>query len=815
MSRISLASLGYAALHASALDLRVAWRQLRARPLHMVVLLLGQALGLGAVLLVAALYFDRTQVSQGVPEPDRVMLLDFQMNLPGDGGAWMVGTPYAFYEGLKTARAPLAGLSRFEVNQRRVQVQGRAQDLALALADPDLVPMFGLRALHGDARSALRQPQQLVLSAQAARALFGREDVLGQAVQLRHARQWVTLSVGAVVADLPEGHLVQAQAYISADSPASGLGEQDRSAWTWLSGRVYARLAPGVQAPQLAALAQGLLEQSPVYQHDLPPEAKADGRKGALVRALPIARIPFEGAGQRTLLQLHALAALAALVLVLSTANVLNLNSVRLLQRQREMAVRKSLGASPARLTAQFAAEALLLNVLAALLGLGLAWLLSPWLAGALKLPAPPQLGQGLGWAAAVLLALLVSSLTTALPAWQAWALRSTEALQGRQASESPLLRQVRRGLTVLQFAIALGTGTLALVVAWQNQYGLDRDIGLRTQDIYTLGLPESVSDMQRNTLTQRLAQLPSVQGLALGLSAPAGGRLDVQMSVSHQGRKAKLKLLYGEPGMLSLYGLRLLAGQPQAQAENPVVLDERALRALGFSTPQEALARGLSGMGKTYTVVAVVAAYTQEATREAVMPQMLVLMPPHWRGNERIEQLPPVLSLRTRDPAALRSGIAQLWPSVFADEPWTLEHLDEVRQHRYATDLRIGALVAGVSGLCALLAAFGLYALAQHTVQRRRLELVLRKLHGASPWQLLPTLLGEVLVLVLLAALLALPLAQWLASLYLSDFVDAIAPGPWPALAALLALLLLVGLAVVQQLLQALRLRPMALLQG
>ncbi|WP_310388748.1 ABC transporter permease, partial [Roseateles sp.] len=504
-------------------DLRVGWRQLGAEPLSAAVLIGSLALALAACYLLAVLLGERFNPDPALHAPKRIVLIDFHGNMPGRQEDWFLGAPFVFKQALQEAKAPLSLLTRTSEDTPTLRQGERRLRAHLMAADASLVELFNLRSLQGDLTAALSRPDTIALTEALAQRLFGSAVALGRSVDVGAQR----LTVAAILPQPSSRSLLRAEAFVSFDSPAAGIDEETRTAWFQINGQVFARLAPGASTEQVGAIAQSLLDHSPVMTQ-LPADWTAGGRKAAFMRALPITQLPFEGrAGRQRLMVLSALGGVAGLLLCLALMNCVNLSSVRTLSRQREIAVRKSLGISPPRLLLQFAVEAQLSIALAAGVALLLAWLGLPWVADALQVPLPDSLLQLAPLAGLGLACLSLGLLVCLYPAWLAWRMQAAPALQGRQASESEGGRWLRRGLTTLQFGIALLVSSLALLLAAQNRHVLARDLGFAPAGVLTLRLPAGASGQQAEDFQQALRLRPEVVALAWSDSVPGNLSMD------------------------------------------------------------------------------------------------------------------------------------------------------------------------------------------------------------------------------------------------------------------------------------------------
>ncbi|HEY9024311.1 MAG TPA: FtsX-like permease family protein, partial [Burkholderiaceae bacterium] len=360
----------------SSTSWRGAWRQLRAEPGTAVLVITGLALGLALTLLTTCLLRDVLWPDTKMSDAERVIAFEWKTRSPGGGYSdWISHVPNTpLRQALRDTGAPVGAMSRaiaVPLLTRAVDAQGATHHarLATALVDPDFESLFGVRPLGGDLKAALTAPEGLALTEAAANKLFGTTQVVGRPVTAlitvpgddgQPHPVALTLTVMAVLPSPSLNSSVIYEALAGFNAPPAKSFVERASMWTWGNGHLYARLQPGATAAQVGALADRLLQSQPVPK-GLPADFLKGGGSFATLRALPVADLGLHGAGSGARrLQLGSLAAAAFGVLALAVINFVNLWSVRTLKRQREIGLRKSLGAGAPALAAQFFIEALL-----------------------------------------------------------------------------------------------------------------------------------------------------------------------------------------------------------------------------------------------------------------------------------------------------------------------------------------------------------------------------------------------------------------------------------------------------------------------
>lgn len=796
-------------------DLRVAWRQFVGDPGYSAVVLIGLAVAVACCCLMAQFALERVLLDPHVPDPDRVVTLEFRTNIPGRHDDWETGAPIVFGAALRSSGAPVGAVSRVVHDAVGVRVGDRLTPVRFAFGDADLVDLFALKAVSGDLASALGRPDAIALTPSSAKTLFGRTDVVGRTLRVHDH----VLTVAAVVRAPAPGEILQFEALAGIDSTANAMTGYMRGAWFNYTGDVYARLAPGHDAAGLGRIAQSLFDHGP-GPRTLPPAWTAGGREAGSVRAIDLAhKWRADADSGRRLSELAAVAVSAALVLGLALVNYVNLTAVRTLARQREIALRKALGASPRQLILQFVFESIFAALAATGLGVLLAWLLAPAVGDMLDAPLAAGLLSGSHVACIAGGALLLGAATGLHPARIAVGVRCMEALAGRQQDEGAVARRLRRVVTALQFVVALVLAGAAMVLAWQNYYVETLPRGFRSDGLLIVTIPEGVWGDVPHALHVALEHDPAVTGVAWHIDPIASPWVHVDDFVRGD-RRASMRIDVVEPAFFDVYGIAPIAGSfrsprvvaptpaggASAPAETLAVIDDLGARALGFDSPQAAIGQLFSSGGKEpQRVVAVVPHLRQEDARGVPQPQIFAFH--EFDGAS--------LTVRGDDPVATRRAIDAAWRRLFPNDVLEVDTVAHQLAQANQRDRLLGELIAAASLLSLLLSGFGVYALAAYTVRRKAREIVIRKLHGAGRAGVAAVLGREFMPLLGVAALCGVPLVGWFAQAWLASFVDRTAAVFWAMPIALGIVLAMTSLAALRHAVAAMNLRPTTALRG
>jgi putative ABC transport system permease protein len=512
-------------------------------------------------------------------------------------------------------------------------------------------------------------------------------------------------------------------------------------------------------------------------------------------------------------------AAASVLLLMLAAFNCMNLQTANLLQRQRETALRRSLGADSAQLLRLWGAEVLLTLLFAAAGAVLLAWWATPGIAtwigfrGAeyVVAPFPPLALLGL---AAVVLVLLV--LVLAPPAWRALRRTPAPALQGRTMSEGPWGRRTRQALLTLQLGGAVALLLLAGVLTLQQRHLMQADRGFETHNRLWFGFmvnPDKIPNL--DAFVAALDRHPAIKSWSFGggHSMIENGALDPWVGESNH--KQVMRLSTVSPRFFETYGMTILAGTPRTgNGEKNVVIDAKAARGLGFATPQSAvgkLVRAGSGYmqegNEPRRIVAVIKDVKLESARDAAMPQ----------GFELSDDTQWDISLHGPDMAASRHAVDDLWKTHGPGLPYMIESADELRATVYELEQQMTTMLTVVALLAVGVAMLGAYALVSDTLRRRRTELVLHRLHGAGHAAIVRVVTGEFVLPLIVGLAAGVPVGAWLGRRYLSGFVDRVDPGTGivvPLLIACAGIVLVTAIAALRHVRLALTLQPVEALK-
>lgn len=766
-------------------------------------------LGVGiAVFLVLALYVEfETSFERWLPGYDKLYLVEEYYDQPGSpANGFSDSTMGGLIDQLREDFPNTVGtrIQRIDANVIRNGVGTIEQ---FAYADPNLFDLISLPMIKGDGGQALRDPSTVLLNQTLAGKYFPGRDAIGQNLTLTIMGKTAVYRIGGVFHDLPTN--TELRFAILGRIPAVPT---DPYWFHWGSERVqtYLRFDTPQDADRLRGQLRAFVDRRAIK--DQGPE---------MVRQLslpitPIADLHLQTPGRK--LTVTTLGLVGLLTLMIAVVNYVNLATARAGLRAREVAMRKVLGANRGALLRQFLGEAVLTVAFAALIGLILTELGLPLInaAGGLTLAIPyrivaPALA-GLVLCVGVIAGLYPAVLLSRFPA--AAVLASARSPGGGAAGA-----RVREALVVFQFALAIafmvGTGVLVA----QTRHIRSTDIGFHRDGLVIVGSTAdgAVDKSQVASFLEQVRRLPGVTSVTTSDSTPgySSGNSNSYAVPGKAGPGPSLQGIRTGPDFFSTFGLRLLAGRytdtshrlddgrnaPNEGDPLNVIVNRRAATQLGFSKPGEAVGKSVGG-GSPRTIVGVVEDARFFSPREPVNGTMYYL-----RSGQSGD---PRTTLRVEgDPRAMVDRLRLIWRKVAPQVPFSAKTAGTSLQEYYDADDRTARLFGIGAGLAVLIGCVGLWGLASFNTSRRVREIGIRKTLGASSADIVKLLVGQFLRPVLIANLVAWPLAFVAMRAWLAGFDDRITLSPLFFIGASVVALAIAVFTVLGQSLRASRAAP------
>jgi putative ABC transport system permease protein len=803
--------------------LTVGLRALTKNRTYAFINIVGLAIGLAACLMILLYVRYETSYDSWLPDAERVYQVQaISTNPENAGGQPQQGAHGVVAQSLAQAFPEIEAASRAETDGMVYVRQGEAVQLDMVTAEGNFFDIIQLPFLRGSRERALADVNSVAISRSQAINLFGGLDVIGRTIDGTRRGEPYSLRVSGVFEDLPDNsHMFFNMVRRITEE------EKEECGWTCISGNVYLKLRPGADGASINDRLQ-TWERRGIPARNVAGQRVSEGDMFDW-RLVPIQDVHLsgaEGAAERPTNNRRTVATFAVvalLILGIAAINFVNLATARASQRAREVALRKVLGARRKQLVTQFLGESILLTGVAMLIALALVELGLPYLSAFLNARLNVTYLGADGVLLPVLLLWLLVGLAGGLyPAFYLSRYQPGEVLKANKSAAEPLgTGRLRASLVVAQFAVSIGLIVCTLVVYSQTVYAQKTDLGFAREGlIQVAGGSRAQVIPAREELMRRMARVDGVTGVTAGAIWIASGQtLNTDVQIPGRSAMPLIGWYSVEPGFFQTLGIRLLAGrtlspnfakdnawtpyEPEEAVEPAqramvergvnIVINEEAARRMGFGTPQAAVGKAIriNMYGEELamtpaTIVGVVANSRFRSLREPIEPAMFYDRGIYSRFIVRYD---------ASDPEGVRQRLRQVWREMFPEVPFEGDFADLELAELYRTDAARGQTFAGFALVAILIACLGLFGLAAFTAERRTREIGIRKVFGARVRDIVKLLAWQFSKPVVLANLIAWPVAWWVMRDWLNTFDSRIAltPGPF-LLAGALALAIAMG---------------------
>ena len=664
----------------------------------------------------------------------------------------------------------------------------------LAYADASFFTLFSFPLLKGVASTALTQPNTVALSQSRARTYFGARNPMGQTLTLNNQFGKTPYTVTAVYADMPQNSDLSFDAVFSLQTLASSANlngndwaRLDSFYGTYLT--TFLQLTDAASYKALETKINALAKQVAPNNNDL-----FIGQPATTLHLAASLSDRYKTSG--SLGFVYLLSGIAGLVLLIAWYNYVNLSTAGALKRAKEVGVRKVIGAGPGQLIGQFLGESLLLNGLGFALALLLVALLQPafnkFIQKDLSLS---NLSTGTFWLAGAGLLVAGAMTSGGYVAFTMTSFRPIQTLKGTyQGGKSGLLR---KALVVAQFSASIALVIATLVLYRQLQYMQTKALGVSlTQRVVIRGPQVAQTGSFKpatNALEDQLGQLPYVKNFCQTSVVPGNFYNFTANGITRQTpRPGDDKKTYSmgiiDDRFLPTYEIKLVAGRNFTVQEaelgyeksGRVLINETGARQLGFASVNQAVGQRIN-WGQPFEVVGVIADYHHQGVKYAIEPAIFL-------PRRSVSDL--TVQLTTGGVQNKLAKLEQLYKAAYPGNPFEFFFADENYNRQYQSEQQYGQVFTVGSSLAIFIACLGLFGLATFTTQQRTKEIGVRKVLGASVASIVTLLSKDFLKLVLVAILIASPLAWYAMNRWLQDFAYRVEVSWWVfALAGLLAI--------------------------
>ncbi|HUZ61243.1 MAG TPA: ABC transporter permease [Hanamia sp.] len=747
---------------------KIAWRNMKRHKAYSGINIFGLGIGIAACLLILQyvsfeLSYENFQVNK-----DRIYRVEQdrydngKLSTQWAAGAFAVGNSFkdAIPEIQDYVKVVQNGRVTADVNNEPLKIE------KVFFASSSFFNIFTYTLIAGDKNTALKEPNTAALSETTARRIFGSTNVVGKTLQLNRNSNYTITTVykdAPVNTQLKPDILLSYATFVKMSTDSSGNGPEN--AWEWDGCLTYLLLRKDANPQSVEKKFPAIVEKfvgADMKKYNSSVTYNLQPLKDIHLYSHYMMEPGINGDGKTV----YLLLGIAFFIVIIAWINYINLATARAITRAREVGVRKAIGSQRNQLVLQFLSESALMNGIALVLALVIVLIAIP---GFNELSGQQisfsLFGQSRFWLSLAGLFIAGVFLSGLYPAFVLSGFKPIEVLKGNMGSTKQN-SVLRKSLVIFQFAASLFLLIGTVTVYKQIQYMRKQSLGINIDQTLVVSPPivgiDSTYLQKMTAFKEELRQYPSIKNITVSTSIPgepvgwnAGA---IKLVGADENTQKQYRVIGVDYDYMKTYGLKLIAGRIFSKSfgtdDSAVIFNRKAVEQLGFNKPEEALNKRIDFWGRVYTIVGVTRNFHQQSLREAYEPLILRLIP----------DVNGYLSVKTNGAQASNTirVVKSAWNKFFPGNTFDYFFLDDHFNAQYKSDQRFGQVFGLFTGLAILVACMGLFALASFTTLQRTKEIGIRKVLGASVFNILKLLYREFAMLLLIAFVIAVPLA-WL----------------------------------------------------
>lgn len=768
--------------------LKIAYRNLIKHRTNSAVSIVGLSIGIACFLLLATYIFHELRYDDFQENKDRIARVNLMYQSGGGEAVNVAMTPTGLGPVFSREFEEIEKAVRIYFMSGNVPVKYQDKVLnerGLFFTDSTFFQVFSFPFVVGDPKTALSQPNTIVLDQTTAKKYFGSENPIGKTVELNGK---YNLQVTGVVADVPSYSSIKFHGLASYSTLPRSRSEAFDSANEY----TYLLLKPQASWTSLQRKIDRYVKD---HLNDAQnPDSKLgfNLEKFSRIHLYSEVSAGLESPGNHRYVKI--LSVVAILILLIACINFVNLVTARSVVRAREVGVRKALGAERSQVFGQYLYECGIITLTSMIVGFVIATLAFPSLSNLTSTRLNLGVWPGASLPVfAVAVFIIVTILAGLYPAAVLSRFEPIKVLKGNMFSPKGGNR-LRSFLVVFQFSVSVLFIVGTLVANQQMNYIRNKKLGVDPSQIVVLDLGTGIPSQKIASIKQALLSNASVKSVSASYDTPLNiqGGYSISAADKPEGFEMSITAIPVEKDFVKTLGMKLVVGEDFSDAdilkanvdsfalrEYPFILNESAAKALGWK-PQEAIGKMVNMNGRRGPVKAVAEDFHFRSLHEKIGP---IAMIPEYDYFGK-------LLVKTSGTEASENVIKNLWTANFPGMPLELHFLNEEFDTMYQAENRVSSLLTIFSGITILITCLGLFALIAFIVQQRTKEIGIRKVLGATATNVVVLLSQEFVKLTLIALVIASPLAWYVMNEWLGGFAYRINIGWWVfALTAIISL--------------------------
>lgn len=762
--------------------IKIALRNLRKNPGYSFINIFGLALGMGITILILLYVQHELSYDEYHENSDRIVRASRAwFNQDGEISLHLGHAAPPFGPLLEQDfEGTVEKMVRFfEINPLLRYEENAFVEDRFFFADPEVFEMFSWEMMEGDPATALTYPDGIVLTESMAQKYFGDENPMGKSIEAEVGGTNLQFQVRGIMEDIPENSHFQFDFLASMEPVVQFYGGQEAFMQNYGSNNfaTYLLLPEEYDYQQLqeqipAFIDRHLSTDDTHIGGDGEPVTASDGTMLILQPLTDIhlhSNLDSEIEANSRIEYVYIYAAIALFILIIACINFMNLSTARSVKRAVEVGLRKVVGANRSSLVRQFIGESVVMSVLSLIVAILLVELMLPVVNNFINLSLELNLLQNfsqLFWL--LLVVLFVGLVAGSYPAFFLSGFQPASVLKG-SFKAGKVHERFRSVLVVTQFAISIALISCMIIVYTQLDFMRTKDLGFNKENIAVLPVSEQITSNYEN-IRERLLGHPGILNVSVASRVPSGRLLDSQGTQAEvngtlQDIDFRIADIHISHNFLETFDIDLVAGRNfdielASDSSQAFILNESAVETIGWSSPEEAIDKEFHYGDRRGRVIGVVNDFNFESLHQSIAP--IVFMIP----DNRIRNV--AIKIRDNSREEVLDFLEEQWATLRPGYPFTYSFVQDNFDEQYNSEERLGTLFGFFSLIAIIIAALGLFGLASFTAQQRIKEIGIRKVLGATVSQIVWLLSTKFTMLVILAIVIATPVAwysmdQWL----------------------------------------------------
>ncbi len=819
--------------------LKIAWRVLVRQKLFSLINILGLAIGMAACLLIVQYISFEMSYDNFHKNAGNIYRIKHQNYSQGNLIENLPRTYSAVGPALKSQFPEVQEMARIvkmEGLTAARQLDGTLKafnEKSIYQADASFLKLFSFPLLQGGV-GALNAPNSVVITGAMAKKYFPGQDAMGKIINLQEQNSGIniTATVTGVFKDVPANSQLQFDfVYSSGPNPGN---------WSYPDSYTYVLLSPGTNQKtfetKLSAFLKSSISEVSKTNNNSPTQGKSNLSNISLTLQ-PLREIhlysnltdEISPGGNGNMV--WYLGVIAALILIIAYVNYLNLSTAKVIERAKEVGIRKVLGSQRSQLINQFFFESLLLNLVSLAAAVFVVLLAMPWFSKLCGVNISFTLWKDIPFLLAFTGCLALGIVLSAIyPALVLSAYKPVQVLKGKFMNSAQSIT-LRKSLVVFQFAATIAFMIGTLVVYRQVNYMKNENKGMDMKQTLVVVFPQNVRatdadnakyQVKDSVFRTEAARNPHVQGISLSSSIP-GQIIDYIMAYTSHAQspdEKNLRLSTFEIGgnFIDQFKIKIVAGNnfsanPWAAKNAPMMLNEAAVTSLGFKNAQDAVGKLVetrNGRGRVFKneIVGVIQNFHQLSLKDDFTPIVFRLSDANSAADYE-------LKLSSNNISQTIAQVEKTYKSVFPESAFEYFFLDDFFNQQYKAEQHFGQVFTLFSGFAVFVACMGLFGLTLITITQRIKEIGIRKVLGASVSNILLLIAKDFIGLIVIAGVIALPIAYWGSYKWLQNYKFRIHFDVWYFIIPMAVAFLLAALTISYQSIRAALANPVKSLRA